>query len=194
MPLAVSEEEFWVRYYFTISEIELAQQVRAGLADTQEEDFAWSSDEEVSKDLAKSEQVQEEGQQDIHTEVVKEVPVDEVQQVAKEGLVDNNQVVVEDSDVKIQEQIAEALAEDVKSLTVEQKDTGSFSTGLEENVEKPPVVSGSESGNPPEKVDEVKENTEENVNGSFDMVSKPQISPTTLAIIEKEEEEWGGWD
>ncbi|KAJ3302140.1 hypothetical protein HDV03_005376 [Kappamyces sp. JEL0829] len=58
VPDSLSEEEFWMRYYFKLNELELAQKARAALLVTEtaaqpEEDIAWSSDEDEKGSPAK---------------------------------------------------------------------------------------------------------------------------------------------
>ena len=49
VPAKLSKEQFWMRYFFLISEIELAHKARSLIMDNKveiEEDVLWSSDEE----------------------------------------------------------------------------------------------------------------------------------------------------
>jgi hypothetical protein len=158
-----------LRYYFCIAEIELAQQNRVDLVvDTveKEDDFTWSSDDEQEEPLC--------------AESLKDAA-------------EPNTVVPNEAN-SVVEMVMDAVADDIG--------------GLEANAENPAVSQrenetegASELENPvlepkePKEVDDAQhvQLEDQNSGSSYDIVEKPQISPTTLAMLDKEEE-WGGWD
>jgi hypothetical protein len=195
VPKQVSEEEFWLRYYFCIAEIELAQQTRADMvlnSGTQEEDFAWSSEGEEEPVVAGDAVKEVADIVDLNDATVNGATLDSTTdtpavtsetintpntdeatpvKVAEESTKEPLEKDAETENVKleaeddVQEKIAEALSDSVQSVSNEDLQ---IETRDQENHD---MQSGS----------------------SFDIVEKPQISPTTLQLIDKEEE-WGGWD
>jgi hypothetical protein len=200
----VSEEEFWQRYYFCIAEIKLAQQTRADLVENnqaKEEDFSWSSEgedneEEVAQavvDMGLLETKEDGGIIELKTyepdQGIEESHNNE--QVEERLGSEQKDVVTSAFGANVENELTEALLDGVPSAPSLKNKTDLFNTDEivpESNSNFTSTSSyrpDSDLAVPPE---------EQHSGSSFDMVETPRISPNTVDIIEKEEEEWGGWD
>jgi hypothetical protein len=171
VPKSVSEDEFWVRYYFCIAEIELAQQTRADLVvDTVEndDDFTWSSDEEKEEVIPSSKAVDE------VVEVNSTASHEPITDAAEEGK-------------ETDESFGDAHSLEKGNVLIAKEGSQTSSTKEQElPLSDPAEVKEMDDGQNIQVEDQ-------HSGSSFDIVEKPQISPTTLAVLEKDEE-WGGWD
>ncbi|KAJ2998918.1 hypothetical protein HDV02_003893 [Globomyces sp. JEL0801] len=184
IPVKVSEDQFWVRYYFRISELELAQATRARLVQSNEnpeniddDEVKWSSDED-----------DDEPKIDAPSDIVSKSPVDKSSENATDqDLTGEVQPAIDSS--------SPAESTPIIEPQVEIKVNG-------EPAKPPPNkqvnTTQAPSPKPTPKTDPSESSQNLDDRSSFDMLDKQESTSTNdfgvVSVDDNAEEEWDGWD
>ncbi|KAI8900076.1 hypothetical protein BC833DRAFT_583216 [Globomyces pollinis-pini] len=184
IPVKVSEDQFWVRYYFRISELELAQATRARLVQSNEnpeniddDEVKWSSDED-----------DDEQNIDAPSDIVAKSPVDKSSENAT------------DQDLTGEVQPANDSASPAESTPIIEPQVEIKVNG--EPAKPPPNkqvnTTQAPSPKPTPKTDPSESSQNLDDRSSFDMLDKQESTSTNdfgvVSVDDNAEEEWDGWD